>query len=158
VLRFKAQARWKWSANPVQPRRGGRMTLKARTAGVRFYNTHIESGGNDPLQRNQIAEILSHEERAAAEADPVVIGGDFNNGPVLRASMFGRLTAAAFADALGRADRRGPTSRGQLHPIDWIFVKNASATRGRIVQAPAASDHYPLFVALTSAPALAPGR
>ena len=158
VLRFKAQARWKWSFNPVQPRRGGRMTLKARTAGVRFYNTHIESGDNDALQRKQIAEILVDEDRAAAEGDAVVIGGDFNNGPVLRASMFGRLTAAAFEDALGKADGRGPTSQGQLHPIDWIFVKNASATRGRIVQAQAASDHSPLFVALTSTPALAPSR
>jgi len=55
VLRFKAQARLKWSINPAQPRRGGRMTLKARTAGVRFYNTHIESGGNDSLQRTQIS-------------------------------------------------------------------------------------------------------
>lgn len=158
VLRFKAQARWKWSINPVQPRRGGRMTLKARTAGVRFYDTHIESGGNDSLQRNQIAEILADEAGTATKEHPVVIGGDFNNGPVLRASMFGRLTAAAFADALGKADSRGPTSQGQLHPIDWIFVKNASPTRGRIVQAQAASDHSPLFVALTSAPALAPTR
>lgn len=156
VLRFKAQARWKWSINPVQPRRGGRMTLKARTAGVRFYNTHIESGHDDSLQRKQIAEILADEGRAATEEDPVVIGGDFNNGPVLRASMFGRLTAAAFEDALGKADGRGPTSQGQLHPIDWIFVKNASPTRGRIVQAQAASDHSPLFVALSSASALVP--
>ena len=157
VLRFKAQARWKWSINPAQPRRGGRMTLKARTAGVRFYNTHIESGRDDSLQRTQIAEILAYENRAGTDDDPVVIGGDFNNGPVLRASMFGRLTAAAFEDALGKADGRGPTSEGQLHPIDWIFVKNASPTRGRIVQAPSASDHFPLFVALTSA-ALAPNR
>ena len=66
---------------------------------MRFYNTHIESGGNDSLQRTQIAEILHYEDRAAADEDPVVIGGDFNNGPVLRASMFGRLTAAAFEDA-----------------------------------------------------------
>ena len=157
VLRFRAQARWKWSINPAQPRRGGRMTLKARTAGVRFYNTHIESGRDDSLQRTQIAEILAYENRAGTDDDPVVIGGDFNNGPVLRASMFGRLTAAAFEDALGKADGRGPTSEGQLRPIDWIFVKNASPTRGRIVQAPSASDHFPLFVALTSA-ALAPNR
>jgi endonuclease/exonuclease/phosphatase family metal-dependent hydrolase len=157
VLRFRAQARWKWSINPAQPRRGGRMTLKARTAGVRFYNTHIESGRDDSLQRTQIAEILAYENRAGTDDDPVVIGGDFNNGPVLRASMFGRLTAAAFEDALGKDDGRGPTSEGQLHPIDWIFVKNASPTRGRVVQAPSASDHFPLFVALTSA-ALAPNR
>jgi endonuclease/exonuclease/phosphatase family metal-dependent hydrolase len=157
VLRFRAQARWKWSINPAQPRRGGRMTLKARTAGVRFYNTHIESGRDDSLQRTQIAEILAYENGAGTDDDPVVIGGDFNNGPVLRASMFGRLTAAAFEDALGKADGRGPTSEGQLHPIDWIFVKNASPTRGRVVQAPSASDHFPLYVALTSA-ALAPNR
>ena len=158
VLRFKAQARWKWSINPAQPRRGARMTLKARTAGVRFYNTHLESGSNDALQRKQIAEILADEQRAAVDADPVVIGGDFNNGPLLRASMFGRLTEAAFADALGAADGRGPTARGQLHPIDWIFVKNASPTLGRIVQARSASDHSPLFVALTSVPAFATAR
>src|SRR5882762_5093834 len=34
VLRFSAQDRWRWSINPVQPRRGGRMALKARTAGL----------------------------------------------------------------------------------------------------------------------------
>jgi endonuclease/exonuclease/phosphatase family metal-dependent hydrolase len=157
VLRFKAQARWKWSINPVQPRRGGRMTLSARTAGVRFYNTHLESH-NDALQRRQIAEILAAERHTAGDQDPVVIGGDFNNGPVLRASMFGRLSAAAFEDALGDAGDRGPTSDGQLHPIDWIFVKNASPARGRVVEAHAASDHSPLLVALTAVATLAPER
>jgi endonuclease/exonuclease/phosphatase (EEP) superfamily protein YafD len=67
--------RWRW--NPVQPRRGGRITLTAQTAGVVLYNLHIESGGYIPLRRSQLAEVLedaSHESRR-----PVVIGGDFNN-------------------------------------------------------------------------------
>ena len=151
VLRFAAQDRWRWSVNPVQPRRGGRIALKARTAGLLLYNTHIESGGNEVLQRRQIAEILVDQSSHAERQVPVLIGGDFNNGPILQASMFGYLNAAAFADALGEAGGRGPTSFGQRHPIDWLFVKNLTALRGRIVDAPAASDHFPVIAALASA-------
>jgi endonuclease/exonuclease/phosphatase family metal-dependent hydrolase len=149
VLRFKAQAKWRWSINPVQPRRGGRMALKARTAGLLVYNTHIESGGNDRLQRRQIAEIVEDEAReAAAAAGPVMIGGDFNNGPVLRATMFASLGVADFTDALASHETRGPTALGQRHPIDWIFVKNARGVRGRIVDTKSASDHFPVFTAI----------
>jgi endonuclease/exonuclease/phosphatase family metal-dependent hydrolase len=154
VLRFAAQDRWRWSVNPVQPRRGGRIALKARTAGLLLYNTHIESGGNEVLQRRQIAEILVDQSRHAERLVPVLIGGDFNNGPILQASMFGYLDAAAFADALGEAGDRGPTSFGQRHPIDWLFVKNLTPLRGRIVDAPAASDHFPVIAALASASGL----
>ena len=65
TLPFKAQDRWRWSFNPVQPRRGGRLALKARTAGVMFYNTHIESGGNERLQQRQMAEIVADQARSA---------------------------------------------------------------------------------------------
>src|SRR5262245_8007451 len=102
VLRFNAQDRWRWSINPVQPRRGGRMALKASTGGLLVYNTHIESGGNESLQRKQIAEILADQAREGSNA-PVLLGGDFNNGPLLRSSMFGSLNAADFADALGES-------------------------------------------------------
>jgi endonuclease/exonuclease/phosphatase family metal-dependent hydrolase len=156
VLRFKSQARWRWSINPVQPRRGGRIALKARTGGFLLYNTHIESGGNEPLQLNQIAEILADEARERTDLTPVIIGGDFNNGPVLRSSLFGSLSAAEFADALGTG-QRGPTSLGQRHPIDWIFVKNITPVRGRVVNA-AASDHFPLIAALDSQTALVMSR
>lgn len=152
VLRFKAQAKWRWSINPVQPRRGGRMALKARTAGLLVYNTHIESGGNDGLQRRQIAEILEDEAREASTAvGPVMIGGDFNNGPVLRSTMFKSLSVADFADALDAHETRGPTALGQRHPIDWIFVKNARGVRGRIVDTKSASDHFPVFTAIGTA-------
>jgi endonuclease/exonuclease/phosphatase family metal-dependent hydrolase len=150
VLRFAAQDRWRWSINPVQPRRGGRMALKAQTGGILVYDTHIESGGNEALQRRQISEILADYRREAMLERPVLIGGDFNNGPILRASMFGYLSKANFADALGEPGQRGPTSFGQRHPIDWIFVKNVTPVRsgGRVVDTRTASDHYPVLAAL----------
>ena len=154
VLRFAAQDRWRWSLNPVQPRRGGRIALRARTAGLLLYNTHIESGGNEGLQRRQVAEILLHQSRHGEPQVPVLIAGDFNNGPILHAAMFGYLNAAAFSDALGAAAQRGPTSFGQRHPIDWIFVKNLTPIRGRIVDAADASDHSPVMAALDLATAL----
>jgi endonuclease/exonuclease/phosphatase family metal-dependent hydrolase len=156
VLRFAAQDRWRWAVNPVQPRRGGRIALKAQTAGVLVYNTHIESGGNEALQRRQIGEIIADQSADRGYHTPVLIGGDFNNGPVLRAAMFGYLSDAAFADALGELGDRGPTSFGQPHPIDWIFIKNMTPSGGRVVGTnPPASDHFPVAVALDLTPALA---
>ena len=146
VLAFKAQAKWRWSINPVQPRRGGRIALKARSAGVLLYNVHIESGGNDGLQRRQVAEVLHDEVRETISANgPVVIGGDFNNGPLLRSTLVQSLSVADFTDALGSRDTRGPTAFGQRHPIDWIFLKNARGVNGRIVDTKSASDHFPVF-------------
>jgi len=72
ALRFAAQDRWRWSINPVQPRRGGRIALTARTAGLLLYNTHIESGGNHSIKRRQMAEILAHQSRMT-DATPVLI-------------------------------------------------------------------------------------
>jgi endonuclease/exonuclease/phosphatase family metal-dependent hydrolase len=149
VLTFSAQAKWRWSINPVQPRRGGRIALKARSAGMLLYNVHIESGGNDAVQRRQIAEVVQDERReTASAAGRVVIGGDFNNGPLLRSTMFQSLNVADFTDALGSRDTRGPTAFGQQHPIDWIFLKNASGQNGRIVDTKSASDHFPVFAAV----------
>ena len=150
VLRFKAQARWRWSINPVQPRRGGRIALKARSGGVLLYNTHFESGPDEGLRRKQVAEVLDDQSRETGTM-PVVIGGDFNNASILQSSLLGSVTAASFADALGEVHYRGPTSAGQRHPIDWIFVRNLSPIRGRIVDAGAASDHFPLIAVLDAA-------
>jgi endonuclease/exonuclease/phosphatase family metal-dependent hydrolase len=150
VLRFKAQARWRWSINPIQPRRGGRIALKTRSGGVLLYNTHFESGDDERLRHKQVAEVLEDQSRETGGM-PVVIGGDFNNASILQSSLLGSVTAASFADALGEAHRRGPTSAGQRHPIDWIFVRNLSPIRGRIVAAGAASDHFPLIAVLDAA-------
>ena len=82
VVRFASQDRWRWSINPVQPRRGGRIALRARTGGILVYNTHIESGENARIKRHQMAEILADQSKHATAGIPVVIGGDFNSGPI----------------------------------------------------------------------------
>jgi endonuclease/exonuclease/phosphatase family metal-dependent hydrolase len=145
VLRFKAQDRWRWSINPVQPRRGGRMALRSETGGLIVYNTHIESGGRDKLKRQQIGEILAHQSRTTTGGLPVIIGGDFNNGELHHSPMLRSLDAAQFADALGEHKNRGATSRGSSHPIDWLFVRNLSPLRGRVVDERSASDHSPVL-------------
>ena len=150
VLRFKAQARWRWSINPIQPRRGGRIALKVRSAGLLLYNTHFESGRDERLRRRQVVEVLDDQLRETGGM-PIVIGGDFNNASILQSSLLGSVTSASFADALGEVHQRGPTSADQRHPIDWIFVRNLLPIRGRIVDAGAASDHFPLIAVLDAA-------
>lgn len=145
-LRFKAQDRWRWSINPVQPRRGGRIALRARSRGIVFYNTHIESGGNETLKQRQMAEIVA-DQSGGTDDTPVIIAGDFNNQPARRSLMLRSLARASFIDALGDPAGRGPTSLGQPHPIDWIFVKHMESARGHVVDAEAASDHSPVIAA-----------
>jgi endonuclease/exonuclease/phosphatase family metal-dependent hydrolase len=151
-VRFRAQDRWRWSVNPVQPRRGGRIALRAQTAGLLLYNTHIESGGDERLQRRQMAEIVADQAEAAPET-PVLIAGDFNNRLARTSLTFRSLADASFIDALGDDTGRGPTSRGRRHPIDWIFVKHARLPTGRVIHAPAASDHSAVMTTLGPFPA-----
>jgi len=158
VLRFAAQDRWRWSINPVQPRRGGRIALTAQTGGMTLYNTHIESGTNEPLKRRQIAEILVHQSKLMTQTAPVVIAGDFNNGPLIHSRTLMSLAAARFDDALGDAGQRGPTSAGQVQPIDWIFTRNVSGSSGRVVSSTTASDHFPVVAAFKTTAALLGGR
>lgn len=157
VLKFAAQDRWRWSINPVQPRRGGRIALTARTAGMMLYNTHIESGGKQEIKRRQMAEILLHQSRMN-ETAPVVIAGDFNNGPLISSLELRSLSAARFDDALGDVVGRGPTSAGQSHPIDWIFSKNVAPLSGRVVSSTNASDHFPVMAAFKATSALLSGQ
>lgn len=152
ALRFRAQATFRWRVSPIQPRRGGRIALRVRTAGILIYNAHIESGGDDRLRRRQLDEILADEARSAEPGTPVVIAGDFNNVPVLRSSMFGRLAAAAFEDALSQHEGPRRTATRHHHPIDWIFVKNLQPKDGRVAEIPRASDHFPVMATVVAGP------
>jgi endonuclease/exonuclease/phosphatase family metal-dependent hydrolase len=151
ALRFASQDRLRWAINPVQPRRGGRIALRARIGELLVYNTHIESGDNTPLKRRQMMEIVSDQSKHAVAGDAIVIAGDFNSGR----SVVWSLVGAAFADALGDGGQRGATSQGQRDPIDWIFVKNLRALGGRVVDAADASDHSPVLADLDTVLALA---
>ena len=140
TIRFAAQALLRWKLSPVQPRRGARIALKARTAGVQMYNAHIESGGNEPLRTKQIRQILNDYEHSRAEGSHALIAGDFNNIPAAKSPMFPALAEGGFKNALERVVPTR-TSAGNRHPIDWIFVRGFTA-EGHVVDTGEASDHF----------------
>jgi endonuclease/exonuclease/phosphatase family metal-dependent hydrolase len=146
TIRFSSQALLRWKLNPVQPRRGARIALKARTAGVQLYNAHIESGGNEALRTRQIQQMLDDYARSGAEAGPAVIAGDFNNIPAARSPMFRALGESGFENALN--SEPGRTSAGNKHPIDWIFVSGFDAD-GQVRDTGEASDHFAVVADLT---------
>src|SRR4029453_12495591 len=101
VLVFAEQARLRWRLNPVQPRRGGRMALSARTGGMLVYTAHLESGGNDTLRRKQLDEMVRDQRREARPDERVVLAGDFKNPPIAQSSMFGAIRSEHFIDSHG---------------------------------------------------------
>jgi len=145
VVVFSEQSSLRWRLNPLQPRRGARIALRARTAGLLVYSTHLESGGDDEQRTNQLADVIA--DQALRRADDVLIAGDFNNHVALQSFMFAGLTAAGFHNALGPG-WYGRTQANHRHPIDWIFVKGAAQASGRIERIEGASDHYPLVATI----------
>jgi endonuclease/exonuclease/phosphatase family metal-dependent hydrolase len=148
TIRFRHQSMLRWTLSPVQPRRGGRIALKARTAGLQLYNAHIESGGNESLREKQIRQILDDYTERRADTAHAVLAGDFNNVPASRSPMFRALGETGFQNALdGMAPMR--TSAGNKHPIDWIFVKGVTA-QGKVVDTGDTSDHFAVVADLTT--------
>ena len=148
TIRFTSQSLLRWKLSPVQPRRGARIALKALTAGMQVYNAHIESGGNETLRTRQMRQILDDYARNRADGGPAIIAGDFNNIPASRSPMFRALGEGGFESALeGTPPTR--TSAGNKHPIDWIFVKGATA-EGQVVATGDASDHFPVVATITA--------
>lgn len=139
TIRFEDQASLKWRLNPAQPRRGGRIALRARTAGAVFYSVHLESGTDEELRSRQIRDILTDVPSSGDE--PVIIGGDFNNVGGPSSAMFSGLHTAGFTNATSeKAIERGEARR----PIDWIFTKRMTATSA-VIRAADASDHDPVI-------------
>jgi endonuclease/exonuclease/phosphatase family metal-dependent hydrolase len=103
TIRFEDQAALKWRMNPVQPRRGGRIALRARTAGAVFYSVHLESGADEERRAGQVRDIVAS---VPAGFDPVIVGGDFNNRGDAAAAMFSSLSASGFANAMQREEMR----------------------------------------------------
>jgi endonuclease/exonuclease/phosphatase family metal-dependent hydrolase len=136
TVRFSDQASLKWRLNPAQPRRGGRIALRARTAGAVFYSVHLESGDDERRRSNQVSDILSD----VPTSEPVIIGGDFNNLGGAASSVFAGLRAAGFGNAMNTSEIERHVAR---RPIDWIFTKGADA-KAEVVRAADASDHDPV--------------
>lgn len=151
ALPFRHQAKLRWRLDPTQPRRGGRMALRAESGGVLLYNAHIESAKDDRFRSKQIEEVLV-DHRRLPSAPPVVFAGDFNTGePPHDSIIVRRVVEAGFVDALGKADGERRTSVNHVDPLDWIFVRNAVARSGRIIDVPRASDHFPLTAVIATA-------
>jgi endonuclease/exonuclease/phosphatase family metal-dependent hydrolase len=139
VVRFDDQAALKWRFNPAQPRRGGRIALRASTTGLVVYNVHLESGGDEDRRAQQIAQIAK---AADAITGPIVVGGDFNNEGPRNSEMFSSLRSAGFINTM---NREGAAAR---RPIDWIFARHLGGS-AEPVPAPGASDHDPVVLEMT---------
>jgi endonuclease/exonuclease/phosphatase family metal-dependent hydrolase len=147
ILVFTEQARLRWRLSPVQPRRGGRMALRARTGGMLVYSAHLESGGNDTLRGRQLDEMVRDEQREARSDERVVLAGDFNNPPVAQSSMFRAIRSARFIDSHGSTPH--VTSIGRSYPIDWIFVRNLAFLESHVYMVSGVSDHFPVVASVT---------
>jgi endonuclease/exonuclease/phosphatase family metal-dependent hydrolase len=155
VLRFRNQARLRWKLDPFQPRRGGRMALRAESGGVLVYNAHIESAKNDAFRHKQVDEMVFDHLKLGRMDAPVIFAGDFNTGMSPDESPLVRcLIETGFVDALGAIDGSRRTSVAHDDPLDWMFIRNIAPGRGRVIEVRKASDHYPLHAALTARPAI----
>jgi endonuclease/exonuclease/phosphatase family metal-dependent hydrolase len=152
VLDFTHQANLRWSLDPFQPRRGGRIVLCARSGGVAVYNAHIESARNDRFRARQVNEMLADYVRTHGASAPVILAGDLNTGPPLRSPVVESIIGQGFTDALGHASESRKTSVRHPHPLDWIFVKHLKSRDGRVSHHGTASDHYPLKATVTLPP------
>jgi endonuclease/exonuclease/phosphatase (EEP) superfamily protein YafD len=136
---------WRWTFNPAQPRRGGRVALRARTAGVRTYNLHLESTSKDSLRTRQLQELLNE----AAKGSHGIVAGDFNNSGRGRSALVDRLRSHGFDDTSGNRGH-ARTSRNHPYTIDWVFTKGLRL-RDLSVPQTVGSDHFPV-VAVVAAP------
>jgi endonuclease/exonuclease/phosphatase family metal-dependent hydrolase len=149
VLRFANQATLRWSLDPFQLRRGGRVVLRLRSGGVVIYNAHIESARNDRFRARQVNEMLADYVRTHGAAEPLILAGDLNTGPPLRSPVVQSIVREGLKDALGHASESRQTSVRHSHPLDWLFVKHLHSRGGAVVHHGRASDHYPLRATLT---------
>ncbi len=150
VIPFSNQARLRWRANPIQPRRGARMALHAETFGLRVYNLHVESGKNDRFRRRQVDDVIVAEaERGPADVG-VVVAGDFNCGPFGHAPLLERLEQDGFEDPFEDHPRSRRTCVGHRHALDWIFVRGLTPLFAAVGDRREASDHLPVIVRVRS--------
>jgi endonuclease/exonuclease/phosphatase family metal-dependent hydrolase len=153
ALRFENQAALRWKLDPFQPRRGGRMALRAESGGMLLYNAHIESAKNESFRHKQIDEMLFDYRRSARTDRPVIFAGDFNTEqPADRSPVIRALTNGGFVDALGLTDAPRRTTLAHDNALDWIFIRNMTAELGRVIDVRQVSDHFPLEAAVSLQP------
>jgi endonuclease/exonuclease/phosphatase family metal-dependent hydrolase len=137
VIRFDDQSSAKWRLNPAQPRRGGRIALRATTGGVVVFSIHLESGErSNALRRRQLEEIIADAGQHAA----VIVAGDFNNTLSARQELVAALQTSDPIDV-------SSSNSSARRPIEWIFVRGLDGN-ATVIPAEGASDHDPLVAVL----------
>lgn len=150
VMPFTDQARFRWRANPIQPRRGARMALRADTFGLRVYNLHVESGKNDRFRRRQVDDVIVRESARRPAGSGVVVGGDFNCGPFGHARLLDRLEQHGFEDPFDDHPGTRRTCIRHRHALDWIFLSGLEPVFAAVGDRRDASDHLPVIVRVRS--------
>ncbi len=156
VLRFSRQSdfwrpRWyKPNLQVIQPRRGGRMALRAEIVieGTRLvvYDLHLESQCDDDLRLAQLREVVEDSRRYSDEI-PLIVAGDLNtfHSP---SPLRTYLLSAGFADAFEGCDCPGTKPDGRT--LDWIFTRRPAVCSGtRVHREVRASDHFPVSTLLS---------
>ena len=126
-------------------RRGAVIAVLGR-AGTRLTAVAVHLGLSDP-ERRRHAEVLT--DVLAAERQPVLLGGDLNEGPEGRATAW---LADRYWDAFAAAgEGDGPTfpAAGPRARIDYLFVSEGATVERAWVGGEAGgarlSDHLPVF-------------
>ena len=145
VMVFADQARLRWRLNPVQPRRGGRMALRARTGGMLVYTAHLESGGNDTFAASSWTRWFAI---SSARRGPMNVSCLREISTIPRPAIVDVSCdrAEGFIDSHGATPRL--TSIGRSHPIDWIFVKNLALLDSDVYMVKGVSDLFPVLASV----------
>ena len=155
VLVFAEQARLRWRLNPVQPRRGGRMALRARTGGMLVYTAHLESGGNGN-ERCAASNWTRWSGISSARRGPLNVSclREISTiSPWRNRRCFGAIRAERFIDSHGATPRL--TSISRSYPIDWIFVKNLAFLNSNVYMVKDVSDHFPVVASVANVQVIA---
>jgi len=140
-------------SNPVPAPAPGLLeaTVDVRGTRVRVFNTHLDYRADPRVRRQQVAEMLAY---IASAPTPTVLLGDMNAEPQspelapLRAVLHDGWLATAGPGLTYPADV--PRKR-----IDYVLVSLHFRVLSSLVPATEASDHRPVIVDLSLAPAMA---
>ena len=132
-----------------QQRTATRATVSVNGEDILVYSTHIETATAPPaLRAGQIAAIADD---IPAEAERVIVGGDFNTVTQLGVdALAGQFAAAGLTHDTAAL---GPTfTRFGLRPsaTDHIFSRGLERIDAGVLDGVTASDHFPVWATFTA--------
>lgn len=134
---------------PPQERAGGsrepRVALFVVSNGIRILNTHLDASRDETWRLQEVAKLIE----AADQAEPTLVGGDFNAEP--SSATRRRMAEKGYRDAWEECGTGGELTFPASAPvkrIDYLFLAgDARCTAAQVLET-TASDHRPLLVTL----------